>query len=577
MTDKTPDLQTDFFSGCTTASANRTLEVEFATASRVGLDGATIESATVNDAGELVITMTDGRIIQAGNVVRQIGLKGIAHFDTIPSGSTETQLYVASGKGTYGYFRNRYGQPIRIETDNTIAFFYCPPGGTAWDYSEMRLDMSAYRKQCDLTFLSSKAPKFSNYPPAVEPVEGLYDEATGRFNLVEGQTTVTSETEVFGHIVYTDCPYILIGFNLSYAIYLETSTGKCLCMDVFTKATHYHDEPFAATGITKKFIRVNTYNADSMIIDIEESDNGLEYTPYARINRGAWEGLFITYRSIGFYLPEGYTNEPKILSIGYSDRLMLDEVPVLGDPDPGTFEVLVPSDNFAGVARRRIALGGKSFAGKRILLYGDSISSDYNIEPGTYAELVKKKFGTDDVIAHGQIGEMLGSKTDDKSDSLTDDQQIGFITSQEPDLLIFQGGVSDYWHGVPLGDHYGDIEDSEYVKTTTGGLRYLLYHLTKNLPRHSRVLFVTPPPGIYEGVTDMEQNASCHRMAEYVQRYKAVCAEYHVPVCDFWATGGWPTSNENIEPFYTIDGVHLSPEGYDRMTDLLLAEASRYC
>ena len=577
MTDRNPDLLTDFFSGCTTVPANRTLEVEIATASRVGLDGATIESATVSDAGELVVAMTDGRILHAGNVVRQIGLKGIAHFDTIPSGSIEPQLYIASAPGTYGHFRNRYGQPVRIEHENTIAFFYRPAGGTAWDYSDMALDMSAYRKKSDLTFLSSKAPAFSNYPPSAEAVEGLYDEATGRFNLAEGQTTVTSQTEVFGRIVYTDCPYIMIGFNPSYALYLETATGKCLCMDVSSKTIHYHDEPFVAAGITKKFIRVNTYDADSMIIDVEQSDNGLEYLPYTRINRGAWDGLFITYRTIGFYLPEGSAHEPKILSIGQSGRLMLDEVPVLTDTNPGTFEVLVPSDNFAGVARQRIVPTGKSFAGKRILLYGDSISADYNIEAGTYAGSIRKKFGTDDVITYGQIGQMLGSLTGDKSDSLANDQQIGFVTAQEPDLLIFQGGTSDYWHAVRLGEADGDIEDTEYVKTTTGGLRYLLHHLTKNLPRQCRILFVTPPPGIYGGVSDRTQNAAGHKMSEYVKRFRGICAEYHIPVCDFWAMAGWSTFNESIEPLYTIDGIHLSPEGYDRMTDLLLSEASRYC
>ena len=577
MNNQHSPLQTGFFDGCTAVPANRTLEVEIATAARVGLDGATIASATVNATGELVIAMTDGRSLNAGPVVGKIGLKGIAHFDTMPQSSPEPQLYVASGRGTYGYFRNRWGQPTQIDRDNTIAFFYCPAGGTAWDYTEMTIELGAYRKKCDLTYLSSKSPVFSNYPPAVEAVDGLYDEATGHFRLAEGQTTVTSQTEVFGRIVYTDCTHIMIGFNLSYVLYLEVATGKCLCMDVFTKATHHHPEPFAENGIAKKYVRVNTYNADSMIIDIEESDNGWDYSPYARVNRGAWDGLFITYRTIGFYRPEGSLNEPKILSIGRSDRLMLDEVPMLSGTGPEAFEVLVPSDNFAGVARRKIATGGKSFAGKRIALYGDSISNDYGITPGTYAGFIKRKFGTDDVVGHGQTGEMLGSKTNDKSDSLTDDQQIGYIASLRPDLLIFQGGTSDYWHGVPLGDYYGDIESTAYVKTTTGGLRYLLHHLTKNLPRHSKVLFVTPPPGVYAGVSDAAANAAGHRMDEYVRRFRDICAEYHVPVCDFWATAGWPVYHENVEPKYTVDGVHLSPEGYDRMTDLLIAEASRYC
>lgn len=576
MTDKTENTQNDFFSCCASVQANRTLEVEIATASRVGLDGATIGSASINDGGQLVITMTDGRSINAGAVVGKTALKGVAYFDTIPQSSPEPQLYVAFGKGTYGYFRNREGQPMQIDHDNTIVFFYCPANGAAWECTEMVLEMNAYRKKCDLTFLSSKAPVFSNYPPAVEAVEGLYDEATGRFNLAEGQTTVASQYEIFGQIVYTGCSHIMIGFNLSYALYLEVGTGKCLCMNVLTKAMHYHSEAFAEKSITKKYVRVNTYYPDSMIIDIEESDNGLDYTPYARINRGAWDGLFITYRTIGFYHPEGSENEPKILSIGHSDRLMTDELPVLSQ-DSEPFEVLVPSDNFAGIARRKISPGGKNFAGKRIVLYGDSIGNDYGIEAGTYAGFIRQKFGTGDVICYGQSGEMLGSFTDDKSDTLTDDQQIGYISSLEPDLLILQAGSSDYWHGVHLGEYRGSVDDPDYVTTTTGGLRYLLYHLTKNLPRKCKVLFVTPPPGIYEGVSDLGKNSAGFRMTDYLGYFRDVCAEYHVPVCDFWASAGWSTYHENLDPSYTIDGVHLSAEGYDRMTDLLFSEASRLC
>lgn len=570
-------MENDFFAGCASVPANRTLEVDIATAARVGLDGASVTGASVDTAGELHIEMSDGRTVNAGRVLGASGLKGIAHFDTVPTGSPDPQLYIAAGKGAYGYFRNRWGQPIQVDTENTIAFFFCPGNAVAWDVWEMKLDLSGYKKKNELTFLSSKAPVFSCYPPAVEAVEGLYDEATGRFRLPEGETTVTSQNEVFGEIVYTDCTHIMVGFNLSYALYLEVATGRCLVMDVFTKETHYHDEPFAPDGITKKYVRVNNYNADAMIIDVEQSDDGYRYTPYARINRGVWPGLFITFRTIGFYRPAGSTNEPKILSIGASDRLMLGEVAVLTDPDPGLFEVLVPSDNFAGVARRQISLGGKSFAGKRIVLYGDAMTNEYGVAPGTYVDRVKKKFGTDDVIQSGHSGEMLGSATNNKSDSLTDDQQIGFVTSSNPDLLILMGGSDDYWHGIPLGEYYGSVESAAYVKTTTGGLRYLLHHFTKNLPRHCKVLFVTPPPGTYRGVSDMTPNSAGHRMDEYVKRFRNICAEYHVPVCDFWALGGWSSHNENVAPYYTTDGVHLSPAGYDRLTDLLITEAARYC
>jgi lysophospholipase L1-like esterase len=570
-------MTTDFFEDCACAPANRTLEVEIATASRVGLDGVSVAGAAVNPAGELVIEMSDGHTVNAGRVTGTSGLKGIAHFDTQPTVSPDPQLYIATGKGVYGYFLNRWGAPLQVGTDLSIAFFFCPASETAWDVWEMPIDigMTEYKKRDEWMIFSGEAPVFSCYPPSADAVPGLYNPATGRFNLPEGATTVTSQTEVFGRIVYSDCTHIMIGFNLSYAMYLEVATGRCLLMDVITGAIHYHDEPFAATGITKKYVRVNTYNADSTIIDIEESDDGIQYVPYITVSRGAWPSLFITYRTIGFYQPG--INQSKILSIGTSDRLMLDQVPVWENPDRGVFEVLSPSDNFTGIVRRKIATGGRSFAGRRIFLYGDSITNEYGATPGDYENLIRKKFGTSDVLRSGYDGQVLGSVTIDRSMSLTNDIQISEITSAQPDLLILQGGVGDYWSNVQIGDYYGSIENETYAKTTTGGLRYLLHHLTKNLPVQSKILFVTPPPGVFGGVSDMTPNGVGLRMDEYVRRYLDICAEYHVPVCNVWALGGWSTYNENLNPYYTTDGVHLSPQGYERLTDLLVAEASRSC
>ncbi len=370
-------MKNDFFAGCT-PSADRGLELDVATAARVGIDGASVESASIDAAGHLLIVLNDGRTIDAGRVTAKSGLIGIARFDTAPAVAADPQLYIATAKGVYGYFPDHRGQPLTIREHNTIGLFFCPAGSRVWEMEELKLDL---------------------------------------------------------------------GVNLDF----------------------------------------------------------------------------------------------------------LNDLP-LG----GTF--------------------GKSYIGKRIVLYGDSITNDQGLEPGTYAGYVKSKFGTSDVICHGHSGEMLGSLAEDRSyDSLTDDQQIGFVVSLEPDLLIVQGGVSDYWHAVPLGDYYGSVENEAYVRTTTGGLRYLLHHLTKNLPHKTRVLFVTPPPGMFHDVLDTEPNALGLRMEDYVRRYRDICAEYHVPVCDAWANGGWSPHRETLELHFTTDGTHLSPAGYDRLTDLLLAAATVHC
>ncbi|MDR0953909.1 MAG: hypothetical protein LBM20_00815, partial [Rikenellaceae bacterium] len=133
-------MVTDFFENCACAPANRTLEIEIASASRVGLDGVSVAEVAVNAAGELVIEMSDGRTVNAGRVMGASGLKGIAQFDTQPTVSPDPQLYIAVERGVYGYFLNRWGAPLQVGMDQSIALFFCPAGETAWDVSEMRID-----------------------------------------------------------------------------------------------------------------------------------------------------------------------------------------------------------------------------------------------------------------------------------------------------------------------------------------------------------------------------------------------------------------------------------------------------
>ncbi|MCD8186550.1 MAG: hypothetical protein LUD68_08980 [Rikenellaceae bacterium] len=51
------------------------LEIEIATASRVGVDGVSVHSAAIDPTGELLIGLTDGRKIKAGWVGGEIQCK----------------------------------------------------------------------------------------------------------------------------------------------------------------------------------------------------------------------------------------------------------------------------------------------------------------------------------------------------------------------------------------------------------------------------------------------------------------------------------------------------------------------
>jgi lysophospholipase L1-like esterase len=230
--------------------------------------------------------------------------------------------------------------------------------------------------------------------------------------------------------------------------------------------------------------------------------------------------------------------------------------------------------------RSEMALGstgsGQSFAGKRIVLYGDMIVTEAQVAPGTCAGLIRQKFGTDRVTVSGFDGCLAGVLAD-RSDSLAADGRIDTILALEPDLLILLGGTKDYWTGMPLGELYGDLGDAAYLRTVTGGLRHLLRRLRDELPAGVRMLFCTPAPSAAFGMTDLDLNVDRRRMSDCVQRLKAVCADYHVPVCDAWANADWSNERESRQPRFTTDGIHLSAEGYGRLADLLLVEARRSC
>lgn len=351
----------DFFNGCDPVPAGRTLEVDIATASRVGLDGVSVDRATVDRRGHLLLALSDGSSLDAGRVVGPAGLSGLAHPDTIPAPSADPQLYIATAKGVYGHFRDGLDRPVEIAAEGTVGFLFRPGGDNeAWEYTAMTL-------------------------------------------------------------------------------------------------------------------------------------------------------------------PGGGSARP--------------------------------------------------FAGKKIVLYGDGILLG---EGAT--EAVRQAFGTDEVTVTGFDRTLAcASPAVTRIDSLTDDKKIDAALALAPDLLVVLAGTNDFWNHKSPGDLYGSIADTAYLKTTTGGLRYLLDRIGGSLSATARVLFCTPTPGTVSGRADTEPNGPGLRMADCTERLRAVCGEYHVPVCDAWATAGWSAAAESGAPRFTTDGLRLSAEGYGRLAALLAAEAERYC
>lgn len=571
----------------TPAQAGPGLDVEFTVATRIGIDGkdgfdgqdgrdgrdgqdgVSVMDAVITPGGNLEISLSDGRTVNAGLAIGKGGLAGIATPSTLPAASSLPQLYIATGAGTYTNFKNESGAPLVINASNAIGFFFRAADDKPWNFSLINIDLTGYTPREAVIHLSSEAPDFACYPYS-EEAEDFYNPATGVFTLPEGIKTIASKTEVFGKIVYQDCTHILLGFSLETVTYLEVATGRRMIINVATKAITY-GTPISQTGIAGKYVRVDTRHFDAMEVEIEQSDNGIDYTHYATVDREVrygWTTNSLRYRSIGFYQEEG--TKSKILSIGTGTRLMLDNI-AEDTSDSDSIEVLIPSANFAGIAKRRIHLPKNSVAKTsqpRIVLFGDSITQEFGVPAGTYTDLIKSRFNASQVTALGYAGHKYGHDDSISSDTLCDNAKFAAIAAESPDLVLILAGSNDYWHGNMLGDEEGDFRSDAYRKTTSGGMRYTLSCLQASLGAGCRIIVCTPPPGYMNGQSDMGLNAQGLKMKAYVERIKTIAGEFHIPVCDFWGQAGWSPEREATAPKYTTDGIHLSAEGYERLTAL---------
>ncbi len=767
-------------------TAGDRMEVEIGLTGRIGIDGISVTRAQIAEDGNLHLDLSNGIVIDAGRALGPGGVHGLAGTDTEPEFSPDSRVYIGSGRGTYANFRDRNGQPIRIEKENCIVFFHSRGNESVWDYNELELDMSDYQPKHTFTHLSTGMPPFTSYPYDVTPLPDCYDPLTGKFSFPPQCRNLTSQTEFFGKTVYRDCQYILIGFNMDRMFYLETATGACMLMNTVDKTCFYHELPFAAEGISMPLVRVDSHSEASQVITVEQSENGIDYHPYAVIDRNERYLYPIDFRSIGFFQPDENT-EPKILSVGMTDRLSLDEVardtdtrqevfevispadntagikrqtislqgfrrrneiarlatgmPVLCHypysavpaqcydegtgkfllpegircvtsqsawpgttvyrncryillgfnmesmvyletetgrcalfstagkefhypgqpvaPEPVTkkyvrvttdensetllieqsqdgnqyteyatvdrngwfghpltylsigfyqpegagepqivslgnserldldgvvrvaqeaaeeIEFLAPSDNTAGIAVKKVKLRQRPFAGKSIALFGDSITAEAGVPEGIYTGQISAKTGVASVTRFGYSGARIGSTDPGRNDTIATEQRLGEVLAASADRILILAGTNDYWFDVPPGEVHVDPDDPEHRYTTSGSLRYILdYLLLRKMPEQ-RILFITPPPGHYLGRPDTEPNGEGFRMSDYVERMKGVCRDCHVPVCDAWSLAGWYPPAEAVAYHYTTDGVHLSEAGYDRLTDLIIAEALR--
>lgn len=227
-----------------------------------------------------------------------------------------------------------------------------------------------------------------------------------------------------------------------------------------------------------------------------------------------------------------------------------------------------------------VSIGKQPWAGKKIYLYGDSISStDY----AAYATTLAAKTGAT-VTRGGYSGASVAA--------LTATSRLDAVANANPDLIIMMTSGNDQGVAGTVGTFVSPALNGETVKgdpditAPYAGSSFIeaasyiaRYLIARRYLYGTKFLYLggLPQRRNSHSITDPWNNPLNHQRKSNAVR--EVCERYHIPFLDtlnlcawdmasepFWTS---PTDKVTVNGVYTMDGLHPSPDGYDRLTDAI--------
>ncbi len=173
--------------------------------------------------------------------------------------------------------------------------------------------------------------------------------------------------------------------------------------------------------------------------------------------------------------------------------------------------------------------------------------------------------GGADVRNYGVKGSRLAIKAD-RSDSFV--ERLDGVEAGADVYLLF-GGVNDFSRNVPLGQ-MGSTDPHEFY----GALEFLVRGITRRSPE-ARLVVMTPCKTSGIAAKDIpgsfEENHLGLTQLPYVEAVREVADRYSLPVIDLYATSGISPFLPEHRQRYMPDGLHYSPEGYERLARRIAA------
>lgn len=185
---------------------------------------------------------------------------------------------------------------------------------------------------------------------------------------------------------------------------------------------------------------------------------------------------------------------------------------------------------------------------------GDSITANDGGTYGTnYRTLVQRLLGVSAVNNVSVTGSMIAGKTGYTKDSSAMYLRYAALDN-DCDIITVFGGTNDYREaggdGVPIG-----VKGSNDPYNFYGALKTLIEGLHTKFPT-GKILFITP----LRRTNDTTANLQGHKLIDYVNAIKDICADYSIPVLDLYNQSGINSLNSAT---LLTDGLHPNGTGYE--------------
>lgn len=198
------------------------------------------------------------------------------------------------------------------------------------------------------------------------------------------------------------------------------------------------------------------------------------------------------------------------------------------------------------------ALSGENLGGKKILVFGDSLS-DTNISlswahPNWVSQLISDLPSDATVINNSLSGRRL-SGTNGVADLLTSDTNIA-----SADILIIFAGLNDWQYGVELG-----TAASQTISTFCGALYTIAAHLISVNP--DCLVYFVSPLRTYRTVEELPpQNDAMRPLNLYRFVLYAFCKRYGWNYVDGFSAPRLDSLSSNIREVFIPDGMHITTD-----------------